>query len=182
MRQVWSEPAEQKALPYFRSNLRWHLASVAGPLDLTQALVRAARESTPSARARGVTLKLDLLAPLTSRGDKRLLEQSVGRLLALVVEHAKAGTTVTCSAGLSEDRGAVISIIADCAPRSRQLLALRLSPLEQIVGAAVEDPLARPHSFWRARLIIEAHLGRVQAVFCHGTRAGIEISLPAALE
>lgn len=179
-RQTQRQPAEQKAHPYFRRNMRSHLAVASHPFDLTSAVVRAVTANGPAARARGVEIRLDLLAPLVVQGDARLLARCVSRLLGLVVEQAAARSTATCTVSLDDDHNAVIEIRAECMRHSRQALARRLAQADQCAAAERQTPGPGSLNPWLARLVIEEHRGRVRARAGSGSQAGLEITLPAA--
>lgn len=175
----WREEGAQKAWPYLRSNMRSHLAVVSERIDLTRAIVAATAKNMWVARARGVSIKLDLLDLVTTQGDARLLSRSIAALLACVVEAADPAACVSCRLTPGNARLATILIEAAPAPALEVRLLENLTRIEDGGASIVFGEERGTLSAWLARLVIEEHGGLVETITGAGRPSGIAITLPA---
>lgn len=177
----WREDGTQKAWPYFRWNMRAHLTVASQRVDLTRAIVAATEMNLSVARAGGVSIKLDLLDPVATQGDARLLSRSIAAFLALVVKASDPAACVSCCLTLGHARFATLLIDAAPAPAIAVRLPESLTRTEAGGAPIVSGDWRETLSPWLATLVIEEHGGLVQAIAGAGRPSGIAITLPAKL-
>lgn len=175
----WNAITRNKLEGYVRNNVRQSLGLMSRPLDLTACTGRAIQLAKAAMSRRGPELHSDLLAPLVTVGDERLLARAMASLIAAVTAHSRRDTTASCKLTLQGDTAVfAISVVSDASGREQIQATLGG------VGTHALRPLATPPGQamkpWLARLILEEHQGRVRLVTSFESRTTLEIELPGA--
>ncbi len=176
----WSAFGRNKLEGYVRNNVRQNLDVVSKPFDLTDCVGRAIKLAKAAMGQRGSELHSDLLAPLVTVGDARLLARAMASLIAMVSAHAARDSEVSCKLTLRGGAAVIgVSIISDVSGREQIATTLGGTGTQAFRPPATAPGL--PIKPWLARLILEEHRGRVRLLTSSGSRTMLEIELPGSL-